>query len=143
MIVFDLKCGDDHEFEAWFRDNATYEKQRKKGQVPCPICGDTKVVKAPMAPNIATRKGDAASGAAQDAVKAAATMHMLRKLRGEVEKSSDYVGTQFAEEARKIHYGETAKRNIHGSANLEDARALDDEGIEFAILPPLPGRKDS
>ena len=142
MIIFDLKCRDGHEFEAWFRDNATYEKQRKKGQVPCPICGDTKVVKAPMAPNIATRKNHAAGDAAQDAVKAAATLHMLRKLRGEVEKNSDYVGPQFAEEARKIHYGETEKRSIHGEATKPEEKALQEEGVPFQTIPWIP-RTDS
>ena len=61
----------------------------------------------------------------------------------EIARNSDDVGENFPEEARKIHYGETEKRNIHGRANLDDARALDDEGIEFGVLPPLPKRRDN
>ncbi|MBX6323811.1 MAG: DUF1178 family protein, partial [Rhodospirillaceae bacterium] len=52
MILFELQCGRNHSFEAWFRDNATYDAQEKKGEIVCPVCGDTRVRKAPMAPRI-------------------------------------------------------------------------------------------
>ena len=137
MILFDLKCAADHVFEAWFRDSETYESQAASGEIECPLCGDTGVAKALMAPHVAR------SAATADCGQAARMMSRLRSLHEEIAKNSDDVGEKFPEEARKIHYGETEKHNIHGRAYLEDAKALDDEGIEFGILPPLPDRKDS
>ncbi len=137
MILFDLKCAQDHVFEAWFRDSETYDAQAASSEIACPVCGDTRVAKALMAPNVARGMPSV------DSAQAANMMRQLRAMHEEIAKNSDDVGEKFPEEARKIHYGETAKRNIHGRANLEDARALDEEGIEFGILPPLPGRKDS
>ena len=137
MILFDLKCAEDHVFETWFRDSESYDAQAASGEIACPVCGDSRVAKALMAPNVAR------GTASVDLGQGTRMMRQLRAMHAEITKKSDNVGDKFPEEARKIHYGETAKRNIHGRANLEDARALDDEGIEFGILPPLPGRKDS
>ena len=137
MILFDLKCGQDHVFEAWFRDGEAYDAQAASGEIACPLCGDSQIAKALMAPNVARGIENV------DHDRAAQMVHHLRAMHDEITKNSDDVGEKFSEEARKIHYGETAKRNIHGRANLEDARSLDEEGIEFGILPQLPGRKDS
>lgn len=137
MILFDLLCDEDHVFEAWFLDSETYESQAASGVIECPVCGDTRIAKALMAPNVA--RGMEAIGPTQ----AAMVMNQLRAMHEEIARNSDDVGENFPEEARKIHYGETAKRNIHGRANLDDARALDDEGIEFGILPSLPKRRDN
>ena len=137
MILFDLLCAEDHVFEAWFLDSETYESQAASGVIECPVCGDTRIAKALMAPNVA--RGMEAIVPTQ----AAMVMNQLRAMHEEMARNSDDVGESFPEEARKIHYGETAKRNIHGRANLDDARALDDEGIEFGILPPLPKRRDN
>ena len=136
MILFDLTCADGHVFEAWFHDGEAYDAQAAAGEISCPVCGDTAVAKALMTPNVARR----ASGV--DPERAAALMHRLRAIHDHVKKNSDDVGARFPEEARKIHYGEAEKRNIRGHANLKDARALDAEGVEFGILPPLP-RQDS
>lgn len=137
MILFDLKCAEDHVFEAWFRDSETYGAQVACGEIACPICGDSQIAKALMAPNVA-RAGK--TGSVGHAVW---MMDRIRALHDEIAKNSDDVGEKFPEEARKIHYGEAEKRNIHGQADLEDARALDEEGIEFGILPPLPKRRDN
>jgi hypothetical protein len=136
MIVFDLKCKDGHVFEAWFPDSAAFAKQTAKKAVVCPMCGNRRVTKAPMAPNIASgksreRKDDKASPQSN----ANEMMVMLSKLRQEVEKNSDYVGEKFPEEARKIHYGETEKRNIYGEASKEEAEELAEEGVEFQRIP--------
>ena len=90
-----------------------------------------------MSPNVA-RTGK--TGSAEHAVW---MMGRIRALHDEIAKNSDDVGEKFPEEARKIHYGEAEKRNIHGQATLEDAQDLDEEGIDFGILPPLPDRKDN
>lgn len=132
MIVFDVKCDKDHVFEAWFPDSAAFERQRKRGDVACPVCGGTKVEKALMAPNIASsRKKDAAREAGQ----AAQAMQALLKLRQQVESNCEYVGPKFAEEALKIHFGETEKRDIYGEATETDTQNLEEEGVEFARIP--------
>lgn len=134
MIVFDLKCKDGHVFEAWFPDSKAFEKQKAKKAVVCPVCGNRRVTKAPMAPNIAS--GKAREGEkAQQHPQAKEMMVMLSKLRQEVEKNCDYVGNKFPEEARKIHYGEAEKRNIYGEASKEDAESLAEEGVEFQRIP--------
>ncbi len=135
MIVFDLKCAKEHVFEVWFRDTKTFERQARKGEVVCPVCGDTSVEKALMAPNISSsRKKEAAA----ETIRAATAMRALAEIKDHVEKKFDYVGPDFAEEARKIHHGETEKRDIYGEASEQDARELTDEGIEFGRVPWLP-----
>jgi len=139
MISFNLRCDKDHVFEAWFKDGKSFDRQARHGKVACPVCGDTKIVKAPMAPNIA-------SGVSRQAVdepsKAAALREALTKLRTEVEKNFDYVGPDFAEEARKIHYKESDARNIYGETTDQEAQSLHEEGVEFARIP-WPSRTDS
>lgn len=146
MIRYTLRCKKGHEFEGWFKGSADYERQEKRGLVSCPSCGSSKVERAVMAPAVAT-KGEAApvqvarTGGPQDAKRAeihAEMMTLMRKLRSEVEKSADYVGPQFAEEARKIHYEEAPARGIYGEASPDDVKSLKDEGIEFYPLPVLP-----
>lgn len=121
MIKYELKCRKDHVFEAWFYDSATYDTQAEAGKVVCPICNSRKVSKAPMAPRIGRSKGEKAAAEAREM---AVMRKALVELRDHVEKNADYVGDQFAEEARKIHYGETDKRNIYGEATKEEAREL-------------------
>jgi hypothetical protein len=139
MIVYNLRCAKDHVFEAWFRDSTAYDDQAAAGEVECPSCGSSKITKAPMAPNIATSRETKPDG---PTVSAKEVMTKLRELRTEVEKNSDHVGEKFPEEARKIHYGEAEKRNIHGDATADEARELSDEGVEFGVIPWVP-RTDS
>lgn len=129
MILYDLRCKQDHGFEGWFRDSKAYESQRRAGRVVCPLCGDKKVRKAPMAPRLA-KSGK--SGSEAEALAA------LRQIRQQVEANCDYVGERFAEEARKIHYGETEKRGIYGEASEADSKELADEGIEVGRIPWVP-----
>ncbi len=137
MIVYNLRCAKNHLFDAWFRDSATYDEQAKADEVVCPACGSTKVEKAPMAPNISSSKSTT-----PDMAQAAEVMGKLRQLRAEVESNSDHVGDSFPEEARKIHYGETEQRNIHGDATPDEAKELKDEGVDFSVIPWVP-RGDS
>jgi hypothetical protein len=152
MIVFDLKCRRDHVFEAWFPDSASFAEQVESGKVLCPVCGSRKVAKALMAPKV--HKGSAAEpgprpgsqpGRPQggtltvaDHEKAGELRRKLRELRDHVESSCDYVGGQFAEEARRIHYGESDPRGIYGETSDNEAKALEDEGIDVALVPWLP-----
>ena len=138
MIRYQLRCAEDHQFEAWFRDSATYDQQEAEGAIACPLCGDDQVSKAIMAPAIGRSReaAETAMKAKQDALR------QLAELRRKVEENCDYVVPQFAEEARKIHYGEVETRAIYGETTPTEAEELTDEGIGFATIPWLP-RSDS
>ena len=136
MIVFDLKCRKGHIFEAWFRDSASYSDQVATGKVLCPVCGSRKVEKALMAPNVAI--SETREVAVSGAEKAGEIRRILKQMRQHVEDNCDYVGAQFAEEARKIHYGEAEERNIYGESSDEDAVSLNEEGIKVQRIPWLP-----
>ena len=147
MIVFDLKCGKDHVFEAYFADSATYEQQAEAGEIGCPYCGDVKVAKAPMAPNIAVNnKARGEPEPAPEKVPArkptppemAHAVGTLRRMRTYIEQNFDHVGESFPEEARKIHYGEAERRSIYGDATKEEVGELADEGIEIGEIPWVP-----
>jgi hypothetical protein len=140
VIVYRLSCGEGHEFEGWFKDSAAYDTQEKDGALACPLCGDPRIGKTIMAPSVknsVTRaKGETAAPAPPpDAAKLRRFMAGYRKF---VEENADYVGRRFPEEARKIHYGETEDRHIYGESTLGEARALIEEGIDVAALPPDP-----
>lgn len=136
MILFELRCAHDHSFEAWFRDGAAYEEQAEAGAVACPYCGDTKVGKAPMAPRIARRRGDAEEAKAREVM--TQMRAKLIEMRRHVESNFEHVGEHFPEEVRRIHYGETEHRDIYGDASAEEARDLEDEGIAIARIPWVP-----
>jgi len=135
MILFDLRCSQGHDFEAWFRDGATYDEQAGEGSIGCPVCGDRKVEKALMAPALASRPR-------VDPERAAQAMKAWRQVQDHIERNFDHVGPRFTEEARKIHYGESEKRSIYGEATAEQAKELRDEGVEVNQIPWLP-RQDS
>ncbi|OWK29283.1 DUF1178 family protein [Sphingomonas dokdonensis] len=137
MIVFDLRCSQGHVFEAWFASSAAYEDQRDRSLVSCPLCADTKVEKAVMAPNVAP-KGNAGPASTPIAMK-----EMLRALANAQQRAlegSRWVGQSFATEARAMHLGEQEQAPIHGQATVEEAKALIDEGVSVAplLLPVLP-----
>ena len=140
MIVFDLSCRNGHLFEAWFRDAAAYETQRKGRKIACPDCGDNRVKKAPMAPRIGkgAREETQTKAVAPPPDVPAEVRQVLRKLREHVEANCEYVGPRFAEEARAIHDGERQRRGIYGEASDEDAKSLAEDGIEVARIPWLP-----
>ncbi len=139
MILFDLKCANDHVFEAWFKDGETFERQAEAAEIVCPLCGDSGVEKAMMAPRIAKGGRGMAVKAAEHAKRYAA---FASEVRRQVEDNCDYVGPDFADEARKIHYGEAEARGIYGEASDADAASLDDEGIEVQRIPWAP-REDA
>ena len=134
MILYQLVCASGHEFEGWFRDGATYDRQRAGRKIECPQCGGRKIKKAPMAPRVA--KSPAREQAAARAQAVAEHLDAAAaELRKQIETHCHYVGDSFAEEARRIHYGETEARGIYGEASNAEASALNDEGIEFARVP--------
>ncbi len=159
MIHYRVRCSHDHEFDGWYKDSAAFDRLAKRGLVECPTCGDTKVGRALMAPAVASREAlpvplplpAATPPAATPAPKPPAApmamtggaipdqmRAMLQRMRAEVEKHCDYVGPEFADEARRIHRGESEQRGIYGETTPEQAEALTDEGIEFSRIPWVP-----
>ena len=155
MIVFNLSCSEQHVFDGWFRSADDYDRQAANGLVECPICGDKHITKQLSAPRInagvssgasMSRSESSQQGNTQNASHAqevlAASMlpglqeHMLKQFKNFVLTHTENVGNEFAETARRIHYGEESHRNIRGRVSLEEAVALRDEGIETVSLPP-------
>ena len=148
MIHYQVRCAAGHEFDGWFRDAASYERQAKARAIECPACGNRNIERAPMAPALGRVRAQpareeapapkttpaspdvAAGGVMPDHLRA-----ILQRLRTEVEKTCDYVGGAFADEARKIHRGESERRGIYGETTPAQAEALSDEGIEVASIP--------
>jgi len=135
MIKYQLICDAEHDFEGWFRDSADYDAQAEDALVECPACGSEKIRKAMMAPAIVGGKRSGARAARLEEIKRDMGQAVLRA-RDYVEKNFDYVGDQFPEEARKIHYGEKEERGIYGEATGKEVKELVDEGVSVA---PLPG----
>ena len=139
MIVYDIECSHEHVFEAWFKDSEAFDEQVEAGGVSCPMCGSTDVHKALMAPRLNKGKSTDAAKVQEQIGRYAAAMHEMRR---QVEGNCDYVGDKFAEEARKIHYGEAESRGIYGEATNDEASSLSDEGVEFQKIPWAP-REDA
>ena len=141
MIRFALSCDNGHGFEGWFRDNRDFDGQKEKGFLSCPVCDSTEVAKALMAPAVATaRKREGVALAAN-----ADQRRMLSELKALTEKlraGAEDVGDRFADEARKIHFGETEKRGIFGRATAEEAASLAEDGVDFLPLPALPEERN-
>lgn len=144
MIVFDLCCREGHGYEGWFASSDDYASQKERGLVTCPLCGSADVDKAPMAPAV-PRKGNrqpAAKPVAGGKIppEAAALMQKIAKLQAEALKSSTWVGPNFAEQSRAMHYGERDPAPIHGQATPDEALGLVEEGIPVAplLVPVVP-----
>jgi hypothetical protein len=151
MIVFDLRCGGAHVFEAWFASSGAYEEQRQRGLLVCPVCGDSDVAKALMAPNLAA-KGNArqvpammptaatpsADAPPPEAIKAA--MQAIAAMQAKMLEKSEWVGRAFVDRARAMHSGEADVAPIHGQATRAEAEALLEEGVPVAplLVPVVP-----
>ncbi len=150
MILYQLRCFDGHEFEAWFKNSSAYDTQAAGGDVSCPYCASSDVTKAIMAPNITPSRSKAIAPAGDQNIGQKAEERALEvaekileavdTLRTEVETNFDNVGDQFANEARRIHYGEADERGIYGEASDQESTDLDDEGIDVYRLPGRPRR---
>lgn len=160
MIRYSLRCEAGHDFESWFPSGDAYDAQRERGLLSCPLCDSTRIEKALMTPSLG-RGGKAAvvppapteSAPAAEAAetpkpvtflseKEQAFRAMLRAVRAHVTQNADYVGRGFAEEARRMHYGEIEHRSIYGEANAGEAKALIEEGIDVHPLPPAPDERN-
>ena len=161
MILYALTCAQDHRFDSWFQSGAAFDRLIATTQVVCPVCGTAEVTKSLMAPKVATAETRAkrhSSGAATlpaglpDNATAARGPHPLSapgsdleraiaQLRREVEANTEYVGLNFAQEARAIHDGDAPQRAIYGEARHDEARKLLEDGVPVAPLPFIPARK--
>jgi hypothetical protein len=140
MIKYALACDHAHEFEGWFGSSIDYDDQAARGLVDCPVCGSNAVRKQIMAPAVAGTKKRALS--APDPKVRAMMMDAMGKVRQHVEDNFDYVGDTFAKEARAIHDGESEERGIYGEASPKEVKALVEDGVKIAPLPPKPPTKE-
>lgn len=161
MIHYQLRCSAEHAFDGWFKDSAAFELQAQSGLVACPECGDTVVNRALMAPAIGRKRvtvdQNGAPERAAESVPAGPVAPVmpapvpekaavipdqvravLQRVRAEIERTSDYVGPAFADEARRIHRGESDRRSIYGESTPEQAESLAEDGIEIARIPWVP-----
>ncbi len=136
MIRFSLRCSQDHEFEGWFRDNASFDSQVERQVLECPVCGDHEIVKALMAPAVSRSREAAPADPRKQAM--AQMLKMMRAVREHVETNFQNVGDRFPEEARRMHYGEAEKQDIYGEATREEVKELVEEGVPVQPLPMVP-----
>lgn len=145
MKVLDLRCHQDHRFEGWFGSEDDYQDQRARGLVQCPVCSDQQIDRLPSAPRLNVSGAAAPAEPTRAPARAAAIPSgkdpaaalqaaFLQAVRHVIDNTVD-VGERFAEEARRIHYGEAEERAIRGQTSLKEAQALRDEGIEVVPLP--------
>lgn len=132
MIRYNLKCEQNHMFDSWFQSAGAYETLQTTRQLACPECGSTRIDKALMAPGV--------KGPAQE-VDVIQKEHPLAKLRQVIEANSDYVGNDFATQARAMHEGEKPHRPIYGEAAPVEVKSLVEDGVSVAPLPFIPKAK--
>ena len=140
MIQYTLKCENDHSFESWFKSASAFEKLLSQGFVHCSVCGSSEVEKAMMAPRVTTSKKLRQNNSPLTA-HANPTQKALKKLRKYIEKNSEYVGEDFAKEARAMHEGSAPERSIYGETKQDEAKELIKEGIPVTPLPFMSNRK--
>jgi len=143
MIIFELSCAHGHRFEGWFASGEEFTRQQEHALIACPICDDAHIERLPSA-RVSVAKGAARDNAppaeateerdTSDNAALGLPAEAIAKLR-EIVRNTENVGRRFPEEARKIHYQEAPPRAIRGQASRDEAKALTDEGIEFASLP--------
>lgn len=151
MIQYALKCSNGHTFDSWFQSAAAYDKLAAAGMVTCAVCGCAEVEKAIMTPRVRPARNAEAQKPAQKPEASTIDMaapspdveKVIAELRRKVEENSDYVGKDFAREARKIHLGDAPQRAIYGEAKPEEAKALVEDGVPVAPLPFVPSRKSN
>jgi hypothetical protein len=142
VIRYALVCVADHEFEAWFSNSDAYDRQRKRGDVECPVCGTGRVRKQITAPAI---RSSTATDRVSPRDPEAAAAWFAGEVRKHIASTHEYVGDRFADEARAMHAGETEHKPVWGEVTVETARELVEEGVPAMPLPkpfaPDPPRK--
>ena len=144
MIKYTLKCQDGHSFDSWFQSASAFDALKGSGHLSCAVCGSPQVEKAMMAPRVSTAdKPSAPPAKPKLSAPASPAEQALAELKSYVEKNSDYVGTNFATEARAIHTGDAPQRPIWGETRGDEAKRLIEDGVPIAPLPFTPTRKSN
>jgi hypothetical protein len=133
VIAYNLSCSRGHEFEGWFKDSTSFDAQENEGVLVCPLCGDLKIRKAIMSPSVVKANAGVPSKSDAETIRQYAA-----GLRNYLRQNAEYVGPKFADEARKIHYGEVDERHIYGESTTSEVKELVKEGIEVAPFPVDP-----
>jgi len=141
MIKYALSCDQDHAFEGWFGSSSDYDDQAARGLVDCPICGSSGVRKQIMSPAVSGTKARTSRPESSAEMREMMTT-ALGEIRRQVEEKFDYVGDSFAKEARAIHDGKSEDRGIYGEATPQEVKALVEDGVKVAALPPAPPKKN-
>ena len=134
MICYSLICSKKHKFESWFSNAAAYEKLREKSLLSCSVCGDSKIEKAIMAPNVAAKLNNQPQ---QKKINLAPSPSekAINELKTHIKNNSEDVGNNFAVIARQMHEGETPERSIHGKTSLSEAKSLSEDGVRIIPIP--------
>ncbi len=137
MVIYDLTCDNDHNFEGWFSGPENYQEQFSQNRIACPVCASTAITKLPH--TCAVQKKKASAAPAQSRRQTLPTPEQLKealiRAHHHIRNNFEDVGSHFAEEARRIHAGESEERSIHGTATPEEREALDDDSIPYMMLP--------
>jgi hypothetical protein len=126
MIIYDLQCTHEHEFEGWFRSREEYDLENEAGRLSCPMCGDSRITLLPTGGHVSVKERE---------VKHDQRKNFVKALSDYVQKNFDNVGTRFAEEALRMHYEEIDYRNIRGTMTDDEERELQEEGVEYLKVP--------
>ncbi|ANA13648.1 DUF1178 family protein [Acetobacter oryzifermentans] len=153
MICYQLCCANGHTFEGWYRDSTAFARLKQENLLSCAICGTAKVEQALMAPAIVkgrshlkqkepskpeamSQQPEAPPAPQQlEPVVSDNLISALRQIRAAVEENCENVGSNFADEALRIHYGEAPERSIYGDMTASEREMLEDEGVDVLPLP--------
>jgi hypothetical protein len=133
MIIYDLKCGENHEFEGWFNDRANFEHQKEQSLITCPLCGNADVEVVPSMPSVRCRD----MKCSEDRTAVLSPMQMMKQLNDFIAKNFDDVGDSFAEVAMNIHNGQEDARNIKGTTTSREEDILREKGVPFFKIPVI------
>jgi hypothetical protein len=136
MMVLELQCTNGHTFEGWFTNSEVFNRQREACEIHCPVCDDNRVIQV-LSP-VAIKKTDRPL-ASDEPEKL--SVEVVKEFYDYIKNNFEEVGTDFAKEALKIHYGVSEKRNIRGSSTADEEKTLTEEGVEFFKIP-VPKEKE-
>lgn len=134
MVIYDLICGQEHKFEGWFKSEQDYKDQLAHHLLTCPVCNSSEVRKLPTASYVS--KGNPKPRLAQNK-SSAVVQEAARIVSKFIAENTEDVGTNFAEEAKKIHYGEAENRGIRGVATTAEVKELNEEGVSIFSIPDI------
>jgi len=142
MVIYDLSCADGHKFEGWFKQPDDFSEQLESSLLSCPVCGSVSIRKLPTASHIKTGASRESTSKSLQLHNDASLIEATQRLRAHIDENFVNVGAQFPEEARKMHYGESEKKQIRGTATSDEVRSLAEEGIDAFPLPGINVEKN-